>query len=226
MIRKTSIALIALVAGSIAIAQPAKETKPATKTTSAQPATDHALPPGMTPEEMQACMIAGTPGEQHKFLAECAGEWAAKTTMWMAPGAEPMKCDGVSTVTSIMDGRFTKVEMSGEMPGMGPYTGIGTFGYDNAAGKYVATWICNMGTNIMVGTGEVSSDKRTITWTYDYVCPVTKKLSSMRDVEHRIDKNNMKIESFAKDIKTGKEFKMMEIVLTRKQGGKPSAGAH
>ena len=30
-----------------------------------------------------------------------------------------------------MDGRFIKVEVEGEMPGMGPFHGFGIYGFDN-----------------------------------------------------------------------------------------------
>ena len=67
--------------------------------------------------------------------------------------------DTTSSVTSIMDGRFIKVEVKGDMPGMGPYHGVGVYGYDNAAKKFVSSWIDNHSTGIMQGEGELSKDK-------------------------------------------------------------------
>ena len=42
-----------------------------------------------------------------------------------------------------MDGRYLKSEMAGEMPGMGPYSGLGLIGFDNISKKFVATWADN-----------------------------------------------------------------------------------
>lgn len=198
-----------VVVGAIAIAEPAKDAK-----VPGQP--EMPLPPGWTMEDMQACMVAATPGKQHEHLAKGIGEWEGTCKMWMVPDSEPTKSDCKSVVTSYMDGRFVKVEMSGEMPGMGKFMGTGIQGYDNVAGTYQAIWVCNMGTNIMNGTGSLSSDEKTMTWTYTYHCPITKKVATMRDVERVIDDNTRTIESWAIDPKSGKEFKMMMIELKRK----------
>jgi hypothetical protein len=174
------------------------------------------LPPGWTQEDMQACMAAGTPGEQHKRLAKEVGTWNGKTTMWMAPNTEPMTSVCTTTVKPVMDGRYTKAETKGDMPGMGPFHGVGYYGYDNVAQKYVSTWLDNHSTGIMNGTGELSSDGNTMTWTYSYTCPVTKKPAVMREVDTWTGPNSKTFEMFGADPKSGQEFKMMSIELTRK----------
>lgn len=40
---------------------------------------------------MKAWMTYMTPGDMHKMLAESEGEWNEDITMWMAPGAPPLK---------------------------------------------------------------------------------------------------------------------------------------
>jgi hypothetical protein len=64
--------VIAIVASSIAIADPSAEkpTQPQLK-----------LPPGWTESDMQACMAAATPGKMHQYLAQSVGVWHGKTTM-------------------------------------------------------------------------------------------------------------------------------------------------
>src|SRR5262245_20468348 len=119
---------LAAVVTSIAIAQQDEKSK-------ATGQGEMKLPPGWTLEDVQAYTVAGTPGKQHELLTKEAGVWQGKNTMWFAPGAEPVKSECTSTVTPIMDGRYVKVEMSGEMPGMGPYTGVGTYGFDNTSKK-------------------------------------------------------------------------------------------
>src|SRR5688500_8651858 len=44
--------------------------------------------------DMQACIEAGTPGEMHAFLAQGAGKWEYKSTMWMAPEVPPVESTG------------------------------------------------------------------------------------------------------------------------------------
>lgn len=176
---------------------------------------DMKLPPGWSMEDMQACMAAGTPGKMHEHLMQGVGVWKGKNTMWMAPDTEPMTSECTSTVTSAMDGRYTKCEMEGEMPGMGMYHGLGFNGFDNVSQKFVSTWIDNHGSGIMQGTGELSSDGKTLTWKYTYNCPIRKKPATMREVHRITGDNTMTLEMFGDDPKTGKEFKMMEIELTR-----------
>lgn len=198
-----------VVAGSLSIADaPAKDA-------AKQP--EMQLPPGWTAADMQACMLAGTPGKMHELLARDAGEWQGKCSMWMPPGGgEPMTSAVTSTAAPILDGRFLKVEVAGEMPGMGPYSGHGLYGFDNVSQKFVSTWIDNHITGIMYGTGEVSPDGKKLTWTYNYNCPVTKKPAVIREVETITGPNTKTLESFGADPKSGKEYQMMRIELTRK----------
>ena len=36
-------------------------------------------------------------------------------------------------LVALMDGRYIKCEMTGNMPGMGPFTGLGFYGFDNVS---------------------------------------------------------------------------------------------
>ena len=76
-----------------------------------------------------------------------------------------------ATITSMMDGRFTRCEVEGEMPGMGPFNGFGIYGYDNVSQKFVGSWIDNCGTGIMQGTGEMSADGKVMTWNMELASP-------------------------------------------------------
>lgn len=176
---------------------------------------DFKLPPGWTMEDMQACIAAATPGKEHKRLADGAGVWDGKTTMYM-PGAEPQQGECVSTVTPMMDGRFVKCEIKGDMPGMGPFEGFGIYGYDNVAKKFVSSWVDNQSTGIMTCSGELSADGKVLSWDCQFNCPLTKKLTKMRQIETVTGPNTGRLEMFGPDPKTGKEMKMMTIDLTKR----------
>jgi hypothetical protein len=201
------VALAAIVA-SIAVAN-AKDAKPET------PA-DIKLPPGWTAEDMQACMQAATPGKMHELLAKDVGEWTGKTTMYMGPDGPPMTSECTSTVSKLLDDRFIKVEMKGDMPGMGPYQGGGIYGYDNVSKKFVSSWIDNYSTGIMQGEGDLSRDGKSITWDYKFSCPIVKKKVSMKEVDTKTSENTKTLEMWTDDPKTGKNYKMMNIELTRR----------
>jgi hypothetical protein len=208
-----SIAVVGMVVvvGTIAIAEPSKEA-------GAPGHPEMKLPPGWTEDDMKACMIAATPGKMHEHLAKGVGKWHAKTTMWMSPDAEPMKSEGKFVGTPIMDGRFIQMEMSGEMPGMGPYSGLGIYGFDNVSQQFVSSWIDNHGTGIANGVGKLSPDGKTLRWEFTYNCPVTKKPTVLREIETITGENTRTLDMYGSEPKSGKEFKMMTIELTRKPG--------
>jgi hypothetical protein len=229
-------ALVLAFSGTLALAQVKDQPKtPATATPSTkQPATpapgdkkdaakpgEHAmqLPPGMTEADLQACTEAGKVGPMHDYLAKGIGTWTGKSKMWMTSEmTEPVPSECTSTISSFMDGRFVKCEVAGDMPGMGPFNGFGIYGYDNVSKKFQATWVDNCGTGMMTGTGELSADQKTLTWTYKATCPITKKETTMREVQKRTGPDTMTMEMYGADPHTGKEFKMMEVNFTRKAG--------
>jgi hypothetical protein len=204
----SAIALIVF-ARSVAADEAPKDSKPAA-------APEFKLPPGWTEADMQACVLASTPGRMHERLAKTIGKWEGKNTMWMYPGADPIKTDCSSTVTAIMDGRFTKCEMAGDMPGMGPFQGLGIYGYDNVSRKFVCTMIDNHNTGMMNGTGELSADGNTITWNFTFNCPITGKPAIIRQIETMTSPDTMTLEMDAPEPKTGKEYKMMAIEFKKK----------
>ncbi|HUO08189.1 MAG TPA: DUF1579 domain-containing protein [Phycisphaerae bacterium] len=173
------------------------------------------LPPGWTQEDMQATIAAATPGKMHEFLQKDVGIWKGKNTMWMSPGADPVSSDSTATLTPMMGGRFVKCEVAGEMPGMGPYTGLGIYGFDNVSQKFVYMWIDNSSTGIANGTGDLSSDGKTLTWNITFNCPITKKPQTIREVDTFTGPDSKTIEMFGADPKSGKEFEMIKVELTR-----------
>lgn len=238
---RTPMCLVAaglIVLAGAAAARPAKDSKPAsTPTRETKPATtpkdktppapsEMHLPPGWTEADMQACIDAGTPGPMHQWLAEGVGTWHGKVKQWMSPDSEPVASECVSKVTTFLDGRFTRCEISGDMPGMGPFQGFGIYGYDNVSQKFQSSWVSNCGTGIMFGTGTLSSDGTTLTWEYTYHCPIAKKPTTMREIERRTSKDTFTLESHGADPKTGRVFKMMEIQFTRQRASATAPSGH
>ena len=101
------------------------------------------------------------------------------------------------------------------MPGMGPYSGLGIYGYDNVSEQFVSTWIDNHGTGMMNGTGQLSDDGKTLTWEFTGNCPITHKPITMREVDTVTGPNTRTLEMFGTPPKGTEEFKMMSIEMTR-----------
>jgi hypothetical protein len=212
-----SLAAVAALVASIALAQSTQDKKPAPAGGGAPAQSDAQLPPGWTADDMKACTEAATPGKMHQELAKRIGVWAGDVQMWMAPGVpEPSRGTCTWTVSDLMDGRFLKCEMSSELPAMGHMDGFGLTGYDNVMQKFVGTWIDNHGTGIMNGTGEMSPDGKTFTWTYNHSCPITKKPVVIRQIETITGPDTWKFEMFSTDPKSNKEFKCIQIDYKKK----------
>jgi hypothetical protein len=214
-----------IAAGLLAAADPAKDPKPAKPAAAAKAAADKPaaaaepkLPPGWTEEDAKAFAAAATPGEMHKRLVAEAGTWRGKNKMWMAPGAEPIESEGTNVITPLLDGRFVRIEMKGDVPGMGPYHGLAVQGYDNITKKFISTWIDNMSTSMAQGEGELSKDGKTLTWTFTCNCPLTDKPMTMRQIETLAGPGKKVIEMFGAEPKTGEEYQMMRLELTKVEG--------
>lgn len=175
-------------------------------------------PPKMTAEQqamMEKMTKAATPGPQHEMLKKMAGEWNAKVTSMMDPSQPPQVEQSSSTLTMLMDGRYCQEVTSGNMMGQ-PFSGMGLTGYDNVLGKYVSTWVDNMGTGIMTSVGTPDASGKVITWIGTMSDPVTGKPSRSRMVTTIKDDDHHTFEMYGTPPGGKKEMKMMTIEYSRK----------
>jgi hypothetical protein len=191
---------------------PAKDTPGKAAPEGKTGAPGQALSPDME-AKMKKCIELGTPGAEHKLLAQNAGKWTFTNKCWMAPGTPAMESSGNNEIKSVMDGRFVQNEVHGDMMGQ-PFHGVATCGFDNAKKKYVSTWIDNMGTAIMMFEGTYDAATKTITSKGEMPDPLTGKMSPVRMVERMDSPDQMTMEMYSNG-PDGKEFKTMEIVYKR-----------
>jgi hypothetical protein len=114
-----------------------------------------------------------------------------------------------------MGGRYLVEKAEGNFMDM-PFSGMAIYGYDNALKKYLFTWIDNMGTGIMTGTGTSDDGGKTIHWTSRAIDPMTGKEQEYRSTMHQISPDQYHFEMFGPGM-DGKEAKQMEITYTRKK---------
>ena len=176
-------------------------------------------PPQMTPEQkamMDKMTKAATPGAQHAMLAKLAGEWACTVKYQMDPSQPWQESQSTATITTLMDGRYIQEVDAGQMNGM-PFTGMGVYGFDNVSGKYVSTWIDNMGTGIETSVGTADASGKVITYAATMSDPMTGKPTNSRMVFTLVDDNHHTLEMFGTPPGAKKETKMMTINYVRKQ---------
>jgi len=163
---------------------------------------------------MEIYKKVGTPGEPHKLLAKLEGSWTTRSRGWMEPDKPPVVSAGTCEQKLILDGHYLRQEYTGDMMGQ-PFTGINILGYNNQTKKYESIWIDSMSTAIYFFEGTASADGRTITQKCSYDDPV-RGPAVWRSVTKIKDDNTQEFEMFIKP-KGGKEEKMMEMTVSRKE---------
>lgn len=180
---------------------------------------DDTKQPEMSAEEkamMEAWMQAATPGEHHKHLAMMEGNWKTASKMWMSPGSAPTESTGTCENKMALDGHYLHQDCKGPamMEGMPDFHGMGITGYDNIQQKYVATWVDNMTTGIMMATGTCEEGGKVHKLSGEYVDPMTKKTKKFRWVSKTVAPDKETFE-FYDEGPDGKEFKSMEMTYTK-----------
>ena len=201
--------MLAALAGAPAFSQDKKAEKPA----------------GGKPSEsdmMAMMMELAKPGEHHTFMQNnTVGNWTYTLKAWMGdPSAPPTESTGTCQTKAVMGGRYFVSDIEGKFPMPGPdgkiqnmdFRGMSTEGYDNVKKKFVATWIDNMGTSIMMMEGSYDKGARTLTYTAEYEPMPGMKIKAKQVVKFV---NHVEHVMEWYEDRGGKEVKTMEIVYKR-----------
>ena len=155
-----------------------------------------------------------TPGPIHQWMAKGVGEWKVETKMWWDENSkEPLVTTGTCVNSMILGGRYLQSKHTSEIMGM-QFEGIATTAFDNGKKIFISSWVDNMGTGMYKMEGTLDEKTNTVTMKGTAFDPITGKDCTMREVQKFIDDNNIFIEYFVN--KGGKEYKSMELKLTRK----------
>lgn len=198
-----------------------KETKKEGSTDSTTIVNDNKAPadkwvPVDSATTMKAWMEYATPGKMHEMMASWNGTWTGEITSWMSEGATPSKSTTTAVNSMVFGGRYQSSHHTSSFDGM-PFEGMSWLGYDNSKKIFVSTWVDNMGTGMMNMSGPWDEATKTITLTGKQTDPARGNDCTVRETFKIIDDNNQLMEMYGPDPMTGKEFKTMEIKLTRKK---------
>lgn len=170
-------------------------------------------PPLDSAAQMKAWIAYATPGSPHKMMADETGTWNCDMTFWMEPNGKPEKATSTAAIKMILGGRYQESNYSGTMMGQ-PFEGKSTLAYNNASKEYTTTFIDNMGTGILTATGKYDEKTKSIMFKGDMVNPLNGRKTPYREIYTIVDATTRKMEMF--DVKNGKEYKSMEIVMKKK----------
>lgn len=165
-----------------------------------------------TPDEMKAWQDNMTPGKYHQWLSTMNGDWNAVVKMWMDPSHPPSESQATTKNEMIFNGLYQRSSHSGDMMGM-PFMGESITGYDNAKKEFIATWIDNFGSSIMLLKGQLDEATNTLVLEGNMMDPSTGNEMKVKEVMVKTSDDAYKFEMF---IMVGDhEIKNMEIQYTR-----------
>jgi hypothetical protein len=162
---------------------------------------------------MEAWMKAATPGAAHQRIMKLAGTFNVKSQFRMGPDAPEQSSEGKTVNTVILNGRFLQGDFSGQMMGQ-PFKGMYLMGFDNLRQQYVSAWADDMSTSLMHGFGTIDDTGKTITWTFDYLDPMTQKPAQQRHVT-TIESDDRYIYEIFDKTPDGKEFRSVLLTYER-----------
>lgn len=178
-------------------------------------AADTKTQPAPTPQEKAWAdwMQKNVPGEPHKMLQACEGEWNLQLKMWMGPDSQPTTSTGKSSIKMILDGRYLEETATGDMAGF-PFKGTGLTAYDNSSKQYQGTWADNMSTAIFQCAGSYDPATKSITMEGMTFDPASGKDVKVKCVRRMVSDNSFTFEWWG-PAPSGKMFKSMEITYNR-----------
>ena len=210
-------AILLLVACNSSETKDSKNDSSSTTVSTTETKTNEAWVPIDSATRMKAMMDYGTPGKMHEMMASWNGTWSSETTIWDYEGATPMQSTSIAVNSMIVGGKNQSSKHTGNMMGM-PFEGLSITGYDNATKQFVSSWIDNWSTGIMnmAGTWDEATKTITLTGTSPDICRPGKECT-FREVFTIVDDNMHNMVMYGPDPKTGKEYKVMEMKMSRKK---------
>jgi hypothetical protein len=164
------------------------------------------------PAEMQAMLAHMKTGPMHKMLADTVGDWKVSWTMWMAPGAPPVKTEGECTNEMILGGRYLRSKYKGSYMGT-PVDALNIIGYDNSRDIFASVWIESTSTSIAYAEGTFDKETNTVEFEGFGTDPVSKKKHKYW-ANLQMENNKQVMVMYFEE--AGQKFKTMEAVYTRK----------
>jgi hypothetical protein len=90
---------------------------------------------------------------EHEALANLAGHWSVKQTLWATPGGAPAIDHGDADFAMVLDGRHLRQALRIAAKDK-PFEGLGYIGYDAAAKRFFSTWMDVNFTGVIVAQGD------------------------------------------------------------------------
>ena len=154
------------------------------------------------------------PGKNHQLLEQMAGQWSLVVKYRMNSQTPVVESEGTCERHWILGNRFLLEEFDGGALGL-PFKGLAIYGYDSFAKKYTCVWLDTMSTAITSNLGTCQNGCTQINFVGQHGDPWTGTMRPSRGTTRFIAPNRHVLELHEPDT-GGKEFKILEIIYTRK----------
>jgi len=158
---------------------------------------------------MEEALKMAAAGPEHNLLNDLAGNYKQKYKLDFPPGTI-MESEGMSTIKSILGGRFITIDVNATMFGMSANS-LTIMGYDRRKNKYTLFSIDEMGTYSVTAEGDYDSKTKVMTLNGSDYDPLSKMT---RNYKFIFDYSNEKTHKM--DIvfiqPEGNEHKMVEVI--------------
>lgn len=173
-------------------------------------------PPNNKPKDPQSFEPRTGPGAGQKLMERYAGDWDVVKTI-SPPGKDPVRTTGTCKQRMIHNGRFLRSEFVFNEKDGTQTTGEGILGFDAAKGVFSSVWTDSRSTRISLRQSEGQFDGETIAL-FGRVLEGGPDTRHSRTVAHLEDSDRKLIHRQFNPGPDGKEYQIMELALTRKEG--------
>jgi hypothetical protein len=159
-----------------------------------------------------ACRAAAAPGPEHARLAELAGTWRYRFSLWLDPAGQPVTSEGFARKHLILGGRYLVEESERSYMGA-PFHGLGITGHDNATKQLVGIWLDDMSTDLVRSTGRID-EQGALTFSGEVPDPTGGPPQRFRSVLRALDHDRHVVEGYLTPT-GGTEFLHLRIEYRR-----------
>lgn len=119
------------------------------------------------------------PHEAHRVLERLVGDWNVNIRDNVSEGEVSQTSQGFAQIRMVFGGRYVVEEFKGIL-GTSSYNGKNTIGFNNATGRYEASWIDSRNTAMLNSKGYFDNASDTFVFVGSIYNPLTKKMERVR----------------------------------------------
>lgn len=124
---------------------------------------------------------AAAVGDEQRRLAELAGSWNVKQSLWLDAAKPPQVDTGTAVFTTVLGGRHLQQDL--RIRSDPPFQGLGFSGYDNATGRYYTSWMDINFTGLLLLHGDYDANARVYRFSGEMPVPGGERIATREELQ-------------------------------------------